>query len=55
MAPKILIFLIAMGADHSIEVKNIEILVPAFFEHNDLSVASELPCVPLVKGRGCLN
>ena len=29
-----------MGANYSFEVENIEIWVPAFFEHNDLSVAT---------------
>ena len=38
-APRNLIFSIAMGADYSFEVKNIEIYVPAFFKHNDSSVA----------------
>ena len=38
-APRILIFSIAMGADYSFEVKNIEIWVPAFFQHNNSSVA----------------
>ena len=40
MAPRILIFSIAMGADYSFEVKNIEIWVPAFFKHNNSSVAT---------------
>ena len=39
-APRILIFSIAMGADYSFEVKNIEIWVPAFFKHNNSSVAT---------------
>ena len=39
-APRILIFLIDMGADYSIKVKNIEIWVPAFFKHNNSSVAT---------------
>ena len=41
-APRLLIFFsIAMGADYSFEVKNIEVWVPAFFKHNDiLSVAT---------------
>jgi hypothetical protein len=42
MAPRILTFSIAMGADHSFEVKNIKILVPAFFKHNNSSVATVL-------------
>ena len=29
-----------MGADYSFEVKNIEIWMPAFFKHNDSSVAT---------------
>ena len=33
---------IAMGADYSFEVKNIEIWVSAFFKHNDSSVATVL-------------
>ena len=32
-----------MGADYSFEVKNIEIWVPAFFKHNNSSVAT-VPC-----------
>ena len=40
MAPRILIFSIAMGADYSFEVKDIEIWVPEFFKHNNSSVAS---------------
>jgi hypothetical protein len=39
-APRILIFSIAMGADYSFEVKNIDIWVPAFFKHNNSSVAT---------------
>ena len=39
-APRILIFSIAMGADHSFEVKNIKIWVPAFFKHNNSAVAT---------------
>ena len=38
--PRILIFSIAMGADYSFEMKNIEILVPTFFKHNNSSVAT---------------
>ena len=34
--------LIAMDADYSFKVKNIEIWVPAFFKHNNLSVATVL-------------
>ena len=40
MAPRILIVSIAMGADYSFEVKNIEIWAPAFFKHNNSSVAT---------------
>ena len=39
-APRILIFSIAMGADNSFEVKNIEIWLPAFFKHKHSSVAT---------------
>ena len=40
-APRILIFFsIAMGADYSFELKNIEIWVPAFFKHNNSSVVT---------------
>ena len=39
-APRILIFSIAMGADYSFEVKNIEIWGPTFFKHNNSSVAT---------------
>jgi hypothetical protein len=39
-APRILIFSIAMGADYSFEVKNIEIWAPAFFKHNNSSIAT---------------
>ena len=37
---RLLIFSIAMGADYSFKVKNIEIWVPAFFKHNNSSVAT---------------
>ena len=47
-APRILIFSIAMGADYLFEVKNIEIWVPAFFKHNNLSVATVLTVELLV-------
>ena len=45
MVPRILIliFSTAMTADYSFEVKNIEIWVPAFFKHNNSSVAT-VPC-----------
>jgi hypothetical protein len=39
-APRILIFSIASGANYSFEVKNIEIWGPAFFKHNNSSVAT---------------
>ena len=39
-APRILILSIAMGADYSFEMKNIEIWVPAFFKHNNSFVAT---------------
>ena len=42
---RILIFSIAMGADYSFEVKNIEIWVTAFFKHNDSSVATVWPVI----------
>ena len=38
--PKVLILSIAMGANISFEVKNIEIWSPAFFNHNNSSVAT---------------
>ena len=38
--PRIFIFSIGLGADYSFEVKNIEIWVPAFFKHNNSSVAT---------------
>ena len=40
LVPRILIFSIAMGADYSFEVKNIEIWEPAFLKHNNSSVAT---------------
>ena len=40
MAPRILIFSIAIGADHSYEVKNNEIWAPAFFKHNNSFIAT---------------
>ena len=40
MAPKILIFSIAMGANYSFEVKNIEIGALAFFKHNNSFMAT---------------
>jgi hypothetical protein len=39
-APRILISSIAMGADYSLEVKNIKIWAPKFFKHNNSSVAT---------------
>ena len=41
-APRILIFSIAMGADYSFEVKNIEIWVPAFFKHSSVATMCNL-------------
>ena len=38
-APMILVS-IAMGADYLFEAKNIEIWVPTFFKHNNLSIAT---------------
>ena len=43
-----MIFSIAMGADYSFEVKNIEIWEPAFFKHDNLSVATVCSNVVLV-------
>ena len=40
MAPRILIFSIAMCANYLFEVKNIEIWTPAFFKHNKSFVAT---------------
>ena len=40
MAPRILIFSIAIGADYFFEAKNIEIWVPAFFKHNNSFIAT---------------
>jgi hypothetical protein len=40
MAKKILIFSTAMGANYSLDVKNIEIWVTAFFNHNFSSIAT---------------
>ena len=39
-APRILIFSIAMVADYSFDVKNIDIWAPAFFKHNNLFIAT---------------
>jgi hypothetical protein len=39
-APRILILSIAMGADYSFQMKNIEIWAPAFFKHNYSFVAT---------------
>ena len=38
--PRILIVSIAMGVDYSFEVENNEIWAPAFFKHNNSSVAT---------------
>jgi hypothetical protein len=40
MAPMILIFSIAIGADYSYEMKNSEIWAPAFFKHNNSFIAT---------------
>ena len=40
MAPRILIFSIAMGSNYSFKVKNIEIWAPAFFKHNNSFIAT---------------
>ena len=39
-APRILISSIAMDADYSFDVKNIEIWAPAFFKHNNSFIAA---------------
>ena len=41
-APRILIFSIAMGADYSFDVKNIDIWASAFFWHNNSFIATAL-------------
>ena len=41
-ARRILIFSIAMGADYTFEVKNIEIWAHTFFKHNNSSIATVL-------------
>ena len=43
MAPRILIFSIAMGADYSFELNSIETYAPQFFGHNDLFLRSVYP------------
>jgi hypothetical protein len=40
MAPTILIFSIAMGADYSFELNSIETYDPQFFGHNNLFLGS---------------
>ena len=40
MAPRILIFSIAMGADYSFELNSIETYAPQFFGHNNLFLGS---------------
>ena len=40
MAPRILIFSIAIGANYSYEMKNSEIWVPTFFKHNNSFIAT---------------
>ena len=39
-APRILIFSIAMVADYLFDVKNIDIWVPVFLKHNNLSIVT---------------
>ena len=39
-APRILIFSIAMDADYSFDVKNIDIWAPAFFKDDNLFIAT---------------
>ena len=40
MAPRILIFSIAIVADYSFDVKNIDIWAPAFFKHKNSFIAT---------------
>ena len=40
MAPRILIFSIAIDADYLYEVKNSEIWAPTFFKHNNSFIAT---------------
>ena len=40
MAPRILIFSIAIGADYSYEVQNSDVYAPAFFKHNISFIAT---------------
>ena len=40
MAPRNLISSIAMVADYSFDVKNIDIWAPAFFKHNNSFIAT---------------
>ena len=40
MAPRILIFSIAMGVDYSIELVSIETYAPQFIEHNKIFLGS---------------
>ena len=54
-APRILILSIAMVADYSFEVKNIEIWEPAFFKHNNSSVATVILLQLSLKNRGILQ
>ena len=37
-----------MGAGHSVEVKNIDIYVPAFFKHNNTSFATLKSSLPII-------
>jgi hypothetical protein len=40
LAPRILIFSIAMVANYSFDVKNIDICTPAFFKNNNSFIAT---------------
>jgi hypothetical protein len=40
MALRILIFSIAMVADYSFDMKNIDVWAPAFFKHNNSFIAT---------------
>ena len=48
MAPKILIVSIAMGADYSFDVKNIDIWAPAFFNNKNSFIVTVAPCSTLL-------
>ena len=50
-APRILIFSIAMVADYSFYVKNIDIWAPAFFKHNNSFIATVVFAVQFIFAR----